>query len=58
MMIQRTNKVFETAVNKGIAVAKLKDTPTAIKLMMRAGVPEEVIARVLNHSAHRASDWN
>jgi len=56
-MIKRTNKVFEAVVNKGLAVAKLKDTPTAIKMMMKAGVPKEVIDRVLKDSAHRATDW-
>ena len=56
-MIVRTNKVIEAAVNKGIAVAKFKDAQEAIKLMIRAGVPKEVIERVLNEN-HRSTDWS
>lgn len=46
------------AVNKGLATALLVDVNSGIKVMSAAGVPLEVVMRVvLSPRRRRASDW-
>lgn len=57
-MQQRSNKLFERVINKGIATAKFKDKKSAIEMMMRAGVPQNIIERVLSDPQKlRSTDW-
>lgn len=55
----RNNKLFERAVKRGIEISKYQDNYAAKKLMMRVGVPLEIITRVL-FEAHliRTTDLN
>ena len=58
-MSLRNNNALAIAVNQGIASALLKDLLTGAKVMTNAGVPSDVIKRVLLQPTHdrRNSDW-
>lgn len=53
----RTNADVEVQVNKGLAAAFLVDKEAGAVMMLAAGVPSHVVARVLWKSERRASDW-
>jgi hypothetical protein len=54
----RHDKNLDAAVNRGLAAAQLIDIPTGVRIMAEAGVPPEIIARVvLAPQLRRASDW-
>jgi hypothetical protein len=55
---ERCNKDVELAVNRGLAAALLAGLPVGLKVMLDAGVPQEICMRVLNSKTRRrASDW-
>jgi hypothetical protein len=58
MKQDRLDRTLEVAVNKGLAAALLISVPAGVKIMSDAGVPREVVARVLLWPLHRrATDW-
>jgi hypothetical protein len=58
MRIDRLDTKLDTAVNKALAVALLGDVHTGVRIMVNAGVPPKVAARVIFSPHHRrASDW-
>lgn len=53
----RVNYDIEMQVNKGLAAAFLVDKEAGAVIMLAAGVPSHVVARVLWNPERRASDW-
>lgn len=53
----RVNSEVESMVNQGLAAAFLVDKEAGAVIMLAAGVPSHVVARVLWKSERRASDW-
>lgn len=58
-MQNRSNRIFDHIVNKGIIVSKLKGVEHASKMMKTAGIPNYIIERVLFEPQKvRSSDWS
>ena len=58
-MQERLNTLFDHAVNKGVIVYKFKGKQEATQIMVRAGLPMNIILRVLSKSQKiRSSDWS
>ena len=58
MGFTRSNSVFASAVERGLAVALLSDVRTGARAMSGSGIPISVALRVLLHPAQRrTSDW-
>ncbi len=58
-MQKRVNYFFEIIVNKGLIVNKFRGGSQAKKMMQNAGLPSEVIIRVLTiPQITRSSDWS
>ena len=55
--VQRSNTDFESAVNRGLAVALFEGISAGARVMSAEGVPLEVSARVLGNHKRRATDW-
>ena len=54
----RLDTLTAAAVNKGLATALMVDLKSGVKVMREAGVPPEIVTRVvLNPARRRASDW-
>lgn len=54
----RVDKKLEMAVNKALAAALLDDVRAGVKVLINAGVPPHVAARVfVSTKNRRASDW-
>ncbi|MES2547504.1 MAG: phage tail protein [Pseudomonadota bacterium] len=57
-MQARTNELYSHLVNKSIIMYKLSGHEQAMHMMVKAGLPRNVINRVLDKSAKvRTSDW-
>lgn len=58
-MQNRTNDKFDRIVNKGLMLNKFKGYMDAKKMMENAGLPSDIIHRVLGEQrVIRRSDWN
>jgi hypothetical protein len=58
-MHKRTNDKFDQIVNKALALSKFKGKFDARKMLVNAGIPTEIIIRVLsNPQKIRKSDWS
>lgn len=58
-MQNRTNDKFDRIVNKGLMLNKFKGYMDAKKMMENAGLPPDIILRVLGEQrVIRRSDWN
>ncbi len=59
IMKARTNVLFSHIVNKSLIMYKFRGYDKAMHMMVKAGLPRNVINRVLNKSAStRISDWH
>jgi len=59
IMQKRVNNIFDRIVNKGLIINKFKGGLLAKQMMQSAGLPSEVILRVLNKpQITRSSDWS
>lgn len=59
MMQNRDNNLFDQIINKGIATSKFKGKVTAKEMMKSAGIPDQIIDRVLFEPQKvRKTDWN
>jgi hypothetical protein len=59
MMNNRTNDKFDQIVNKALALSKFKSEFDARKMLLSAGIPAEIIMRVLSNPRKiRRSDWS
>ena len=61
-MQERTNVLFANIVHKGLIMSKRRSVEEAKCMMMRAGLPSEIISRVLAQDVNiskniRKSDW-
>ena len=61
-MKKRTNALFAHVVNKGLIMSRFRGQDEAKRMMVRAGLPSSVIARVLMQENKikkdvRRSDW-
>lgn len=61
-MLKRTNMLFAHIVNKGLIMVKFRGPDEAKSMMVRAGLPMNIIKRVLlqkniKHNI-RKSDWH
>jgi hypothetical protein len=58
-MDKRTNEKLDQIVNKALALSKFKGEFDARKMLINAGVPTEIIMRVLSYPRKiRSSDWS
>lgn len=46
-MKNRVNKLFERAINRGIMMSRNSNYMAAKKMMMKVGIPNKIITRVL-----------
>lgn len=59
MMQNRDNNLFDQIVNKGIATSKFEGKASANKMMKVAGIPNNIIERVLFEPLKlRRADWS
>lgn len=57
-MKKRENELFDQVVNQGLVMSKLSGRDQAMHMMIKAGLPRNVINRVLLEKIHvRSSDW-
>lgn len=57
-MHHRTNDKFDQIVNKALALSKFKGEFDARKMLENAGIPTEIIMRVLSYPRKiRMTDW-
>ncbi len=58
-MKKRENQVFDQVVNQGLVMSKFKSRDEAMHMMIKAGLPRNVINRVLLEKVNvRSSDWH
>lgn len=58
MIDTRINRNLDAAVNRGLAAAFLVNAQAGQKIMRNAGVPPEVVTRLLRSPQQcRATDW-
>ncbi len=58
MMKARTNELYSHVVNKSLIMIKFRGPEQAMHMMVKAGLPRNVINRVLDKKAEvRISDW-
>lgn len=58
-MHNRTNDNFDQVVNKALALSKFKGEFDARKMLENAGIPTEIIMRILSFPRKvRRTDWN
>lgn len=58
VMQARTNQLYSHVVNKSLIMYKFRGHEQAMHMMVKAGLPRNVINRVLDKSAKvRISDW-
>jgi hypothetical protein len=57
-MQNRVNSKFDQIVNKALILFKFQGETPARKMMESAGLPNDIIQRVLNKHIIRSSDWN
>lgn len=58
-MHNRTNDKFDQIVNKALALSKFKGEFDARKMLENAGIPTEIIMRILSFPRKvRRTDWN
>ncbi|MBC7698304.1 MAG: phage tail protein [Bacteroidia bacterium] len=46
-MKNRVNKIFERAINRGVMMSRNTNYMAAKKMMMKVGIPNKIITRVL-----------
>lgn len=58
VMKTRTNELYSHVVNKSLIMVKFRGPEQAMHMMVKAGLPRNVINRVLDKTAEvRISDW-
>jgi len=58
-MKKRENQLFDQVVNQGLVISKLNGRDQAMHMMIKAGLPRNVINRVLLEKVNvRSSDWH
>lgn len=58
-MKKRENQLFDKLVNQGLVMSKLSGREQAMHMMIKAGLPRNVINRVLLQNINvRSSDWH